>query len=385
MTSCLLIVDDEPVIGIGLAAALECDGRRIVVCRDLESAQIILENEPVTDILTDVKLSGSFRFEGLDFITEVIRVSPATRVILMTGHASDELVAEAERRGADAVLSKPFEINSLLPLLTAPSGTTPPSLTIVPTLDEVIGSAQLRPAFQPIVSLADGTAHGVESLARYRGGEPFVRPDLLFAYATRKHGVPALEAACIEATMRAVPSLPPSSLIFMNVHPAALEGLGAVIALESNAHRFGVDLSRVVLEITEQQEIKQTSALFETIDHLRTLGVRFAFDDVGVAYSHLPLIERIRPEYLKISQLFGTRFEADPTLTKIVRNLVALAAEFSCAIIIEGVEDASTADAAKDLGIAYGQGWLFGRPADAPDSQRPFSRGDAEGAEKNAP
>ena len=363
--SCLLIVDDEPVIGIGLAAALECEGRRIVVCRDLESAQIILENEPVTDILTDVKLSGSFRFEGLDFITEVIRVSPATRVILMTGHASDELVAEAERRGADAVLSKPFEIDSLLPLLTAPSDATPPSLTMVPTLDEVIGSGQLRPAFQPIVSLADGTTHGVESLARYRGGEPFVRPDLLFAYATRKNGVAALEAACIEATMRAVPSLPLSPLIFMNVHPAALEGLGVVIALESNAHRFGVDLGRVVLEITEQQEVKQTSALFETIEHLRTLGVRFAFDDVGVAYSHLPLIERIRPEYLKISQLFGTRFEADPTLTKIVRNLVALAAEFSCAIIIEGVEDDSTANAARELGIAYGQGWLFGRPVDA--------------------
>ena len=366
MTSCLLIVDDEPVIGIGLAAVLECDGRRIVVCRDLESAQIILENEPVTDILTDVKLSGSFRFEGLDFITEVIRVSPATRVILMTGHASDELVAEAERRGADAVLAKPFSIDSLRPLLTAPSDATPSSLTIVPTLDEVIDSGKLRPAFQPIVSLADGTTHGVESLARYRGGEPFVRPDLLFAYATRKHGVPALEAACIEGTMRAAPALLPSSLIFMNVHPAALEGLGVVIALESAARRFGVDLSRVVLEITEQQEVKQSSALFEAIERLRTLGIRFAFDDVGVAYSHLPLIERIRPEYLKISQLFGTRFEADPTLTKIVRNLVALAAEFSCAIIIEGVEDASTADAARELGIAYGQGWLFGRPADAP-------------------
>ncbi|HEX3069240.1 MAG TPA: EAL domain-containing response regulator [Thermoanaerobaculia bacterium] len=364
MTSCLLIVDDEPVIGIGLAAALECDGRRIVVCRDLESAQIILENEPVTDILTDVKLSGSFRFEGLDFITEVMRVSPATRVILMTGHSSDELIAEAERRGADAVLAKPFETHALLPLLTPPSDTTPSSLMMVPTLDEVIESGQLRPAFQPIVSLADGTTHGVESLARYRGGEPFVRPDLLFTYATRKHGVAALEAACIEATMRAAASLPVAQLLFMNVHPAALEDLGVVIALESSARRFGIDLGRVILEITEQQEVKQTAALFETIEHLRTLGIRFAFDDVGVAYSHLPLIERIRPEYLKISQLFGTRFEADPTLTKIVRNIADLAGEFSCDIIIEGVEDESTADAARKLGIAFGQGWLFGRPAD---------------------
>jgi EAL domain-containing protein (putative c-di-GMP-specific phosphodiesterase class I) len=369
MTSCLLIVDDEPAIGIGLAAALESAGRRIIVCRDLESAQIILENEPVTDILTDVKLTGSsFRFEGLDFITEIIRVSPATRVILMTGHYSDELAAEAERRGADAVLSKPFSVDSLRPLLNQPSDQTPASMTIVPTLDEVIGSSQLRPMFQPIVSLADETTHGVESLARFRGGEPFSRPDLLFTYAARRNSVAALEVACIEGTMRAAMTLPADLLLFMNIHPAALDDIGVVIALESSARRGGIDFSRIVLEITEQQEIKQSPALLETIDRLRALGVRFAFDDVGVAYSHLPLIERIRPEYLKISQLFGTRFEADPTLTKIVRNLVALAAEFSCAIIIEGVEDVSTADAARELGIAYGQGWLFGRPADAPDN-----------------
>src|SRR4029077_13428181 len=38
----LLIVDDDPDLGFGLASALECDGRRIIVCRDLESAQTIL-------------------------------------------------------------------------------------------------------------------------------------------------------------------------------------------------------------------------------------------------------------------------------------------------------------------------------------------------------
>jgi EAL domain-containing protein (putative c-di-GMP-specific phosphodiesterase class I) len=263
------------------------------------------------------------------------------------------------------VLSKPFAIDVLIPLLTVPLDSTPPSLTILSTLDEIISSSDLRPHFQPIVSLADGATHGVESLARFRFGGPFTRPELLFAYASRRNGVGGLEAACIEGTIREAVTFPDSLLLFMNVHPAALDDMRVVTVLESSARQYGIDLSRVVLEITEQQQIRQHPALFEAIDRLRALGVRFAFDDVGVAYSHLPLIERIRPAYLKISQLFGTRFEADPTLTKIVRNLVSLAAEFSCAVIIEGVEDASTADAARDLGIAFGQGWLFGRPADA--------------------
>jgi len=62
--TCVLIVDDDPAIGLGLAAALEREGRRIIVCRDLESAQIILAAEPVTDIVTDVKLSDRSASKG---------------------------------------------------------------------------------------------------------------------------------------------------------------------------------------------------------------------------------------------------------------------------------------------------------------------------------
>jgi EAL domain-containing protein (putative c-di-GMP-specific phosphodiesterase class I)/ActR/RegA family two-component response regulator len=362
----LLIVDDDTNVGLGLAVALERPGRRIIVCRDLESAQIILASEPVTDIVTDVKLSGPFRFEGLEFIAEIMNVAPSARVILMTGHISDELVAEAERRGADAVLSKPFGTDVLEPLLNEPSGDEPPSLVILPTMEEVLSSGDLRPRFQPIVLLADRSIHGVESLARFRGGGPFDRPDLLFTYAERRNDVARLEAACIETTMRAAVTFPEPIRLFLNVHPAALDDVGIAATLAACARQSGIDLSRVVLEITEQQQLRQTPSLFDAIEQLRALGVRFAFDDVGVAYSHLPLIEAIRPDYLKISQLFGTKFESDPTKLKIVRNIVALGAEFSCDIIIEGIEDESTEVAARDLGIAFGQGYLFGRPADAP-------------------
>jgi len=361
----LLIVDDDPAIALALAIALECTGRRIIVCRDLESAQIILGSEPVTDIVTDVKLSGPFRFEGLEFITEIMNVAPSARVILMTGHSSSELVAEAERRGADAVLSKPFGVNALEPLLNEPSGDEAPSLVIVPTLDDVI-NGDFRPRFQPIVTLADRSIHGVESLARFRGGEPFDRPDLLFEYATRRRDVARLEAACIETTMRATVTFPESIRLFLNMHPAALDDVGIAATLAASARKSGIDLSRVVLEITEQQELRHTDSLFAAIDQLREFGIRFAFDDVGVAYSHRPLIEKIRPTYLKISQLFGTQFESDPTKLKIIRNIVALGEEFDCDVIIEGIEHASSESAAQDLGIKFGQGYLFGRPADAP-------------------
>lgn len=120
-----------------------------------------------------------------------------------------------------------------------------------------------------------------------------------------------------------------------------------------------------MLEITEQGSLASDREVLDTIDELKTLGVRFAFDDVGVAYSYLPLIAKVRPSFLKISQHFGTGFEADDTKTKIVRNLLGLAKDFDCDLILEGIEAASTAKAAEDLGIKFGQGYYFAQPAEA--------------------
>ena len=93
--------------------------------------------------------------------------------------------------------------------------------------------------------------------------------------------------------------------------------------------------------------------------------MRFAFDDVGSAYSHLDHIDVIRPKFIKTSKQFGTGFECDATKEKIVRSIIALGSEFGCSIIIEGVETEATLAAARELRIPFAQGYLFSRPAPA--------------------
>jgi len=119
----------------------------------------------------------------------------------------------------------------------------------------------------------------------------------------------------------------------------------------------------VILEITEQNSFAGRPN--GSIEMLKAAGVRFAFDDVGSAYSHLEHIDVIRPQFLKISKQFGIDFERDATKEKIVRNIIGLAADFGCATILEGVETKATLDAARELGIPMLQGYLFGRPSEA--------------------
>lgn len=368
----LLVLDDDLMVTEGLACGLERDGRTIITCNDVESAQLIVERLNPSHIVTDVRISGPFGYEGLDFIPYARRHSPDSRIIMMSGDAPEALQLEASERGAVAFLHKPFEIQELeavIELMPCPGLSSGPDRTSVirmPLFDEILNGGNLRTFFQPLVALAPGWQPiGYEALARYRSDSPLRHPDILFNYASRKQRLVDLEMACIERSLIHGAPLASAGLLFVNVHPHVLAAGDRLRRLVVNrAAQAGVSLDRVVLEITEQGSIPDNPAVIETVEALKMLGVRFAFDDVGGAYSHFSFLDRIRPAFLKVCPELGTGFEADSLRTKIISSLVFLAHEFHCDLILEGIESEATAAAAIDLGVPFGQGFYFGHPAE---------------------
>lgn len=367
----VLILDDDVMVTEGLSLSLARAGRTVITCNDLEGGELMVEWLNPSHVVSDVRLTGQFAYEGLDFIRFVKRHSPDSRIILMTGEAPDALQLEASERGAVGFLKKPFavsELDSVLDMMAPFREGSPewPEIMTIPVLDEILKSEALSVAFQPIVRLASQDRVGYEALARYRTESPLRNPETLFNYAGRKHRVADLEMACIRNSLRLARALPSRPPLFLNVHPEVFaSGSTFVNGVVDAAKKEAVDFNRIVLEITEQASLGDGRKALDTIGKLKKLGVRFAFDDLGVAYSHLPFMDEVRPSFLKISQHFGTRFEQDSTKTKIVRNVLALSNDFGCDLILEGIEDESTALAAIDLGIQYGQGYHFARPAEA--------------------
>jgi len=378
MGQAILIVDDDATVTEGLALTLEDETRQIVTCNDIESARLVLTLFPITHVVTDVQFSGLFGFEGLNFVDQVHRTAPQASVILMSGNASPELRREAFNRGVVAFLDKPFERDDLERVLNhpeRPSVTLPvgaPGVMRVPLLDEIIVSPQLISVFHPIVTLASRgtTVYGFEALARFRRASIFTNPELLFRYAEDKNELVDLDLKCIETALNAFSPLLPHGNLFMNVHPLVFaRGQDLPDKVLSAASRAGVPLDQIVLEITEQASIVDAKTTLRNIEMLRGHGVRFAIDDVGMAYSHLTLLDQIRPSFLKISQHFGTGFETDTTKVKIVGNIVSLARDFGIEVILEGIEEAPTAEYAHSMNIRYGQGYLYARPAPASEIQ----------------
>ena len=380
----VLLIDDDRDVAEGLALLLERNGRTTIVCSDVESAEMVLSRYPVTHVVSDVQFSGAFGFEGLHFLTRIRMLRPDCRIILMTGHASHELRAAAAGLGASTVLAKPFDCDELERALASTAGGDGEyELLHVPAIDDVLRGGLLTSVYQPIVRLGGGqaimpvpregdrqdclssTVFGFEALTRVTGAWAAGGPAELFDYANRRARLAELNLTALRTAVAGAAGLPGDAALFINVDPSVFNTGNLAGTVRGAAARHGLPLTRLVLEITERSGFGSDGAAFRALDELRECGVRFALDDHGSAYSHLGAIKAIQPSIIKISQTFGTGFESDDTRVRIVRHVVALARDFGCRTVLEGVESASTADAAGELGIELAQGYHFGRPSAA--------------------
>jgi EAL domain-containing protein (putative c-di-GMP-specific phosphodiesterase class I)/ActR/RegA family two-component response regulator len=366
----ILIVDDDPNLAVSLAEALENEGRRIIVCADEAAASVVLGKLQVSLVLTDLRLSPPFGFEGLSLIKRVVEAKQDTVVVAMTGYGDEALEVTARAHGAGLVLVKPFTAERVEHVLAFSREVEVPrwlalqaGVVTFPSLDDPTLAEDIHAVFQPIVDLRSGGVYGVEALARSRAQKPFCDIGTLVDYATRRERMADLDLMLIGGSLEAGAPWAASAPLFLNVHPRTLTDPDRLVprVLVQAAHH-GIAPSNLVIEITEHAALPNSADALTCIDDFRAAGVRFALDDVGVAYSHLALIDRIRPSFLKISQDFGTNFERHSVHGRLVQNIQSLAADFELDVILEGVESEATALAAREQGIRYAQGYHFARP-----------------------
>ncbi len=107
----VLIVEDEPGLREGLAAAVGTLGYQARTAAGIADARLCLEEDPDC-ILLDIRLKDG---DGLDFLSE-LRAGPrhGVPVIVATAYGDSERTIRAMRDGAFDYLTKPFHLPVLL-------------------------------------------------------------------------------------------------------------------------------------------------------------------------------------------------------------------------------------------------------------------------------
>ena len=103
-------------------------------------------------------------------------------------------------------------------------------------------------------------------------------------------------------------------------------------------------------------------------------------DDFGTGFSSLSCLHELPITGIKLDRTFIAKERRHPALLKAV---VALAEQLELTVTAEGIETAQECELIKDLGCHFGQGYLFGRPADA-DATRALLSEDREWSTKGA-
>ncbi len=229
---------------------------------------------------------------------------------------------------------------------------------IAQRLAPIVSSGGPAVVLQPIVELATGRRVGAEALSRFPAewGKP---PDVCFQEA---HSIGEGDRLELLALRRAGDYLDEvSGYVAMNVSPATLMTPACTELL------MEFKLDRVVLELSEHDQVADYAVLRDVLEPLRAAGMRLAIDDVGAGFSSLRHIILTTPDVIKLDRSIIDGVAVDPVLTTLVRSLVDFARGCDTRVVAEGVETAADGQILLGLGVDYGQGWFYGRPGPAGD------------------
>ena len=147
--------------------------------------------------------------------------------------------------------------------------------------------------------------------------------------------------------------------------PAGTGSLEAVRqALGHGAAACGIDL-----EITETLLMEDIDNTIAKLDAVRGLGVDIAIDDFGIGYSSLSYLARLPVQALKIDRSFVANLTDSSDRVSLVVTIISLAHALRMKVIAEGVETEVQADYLRLLRCDEMQGYLFGRPAPAAQTE----------------
>lgn len=107
----ILLVDDSVVLRDRLAMAFRERGFRVAVASNFDEAIRIFSIEPTELAVVDLRMPGK---PGLALLQELKRISPETKVLILSGFGSISTAIDAIRLGAANFLPKPADVDDIL-------------------------------------------------------------------------------------------------------------------------------------------------------------------------------------------------------------------------------------------------------------------------------
>ena len=234
-------------------------------------------------------------------------------------------------------------------------------------LKQVISESRFSMHYQPIVHLQTGAPRHYEALIRMLDQAGNMLPPDVFIKVAEKFGLATkIDCMVVTACIRklADPACAGNQAgLSINLSGRSVGNAELLALIKREIAASGVDPTRIVFEITETAAFHNLERVQQFVREIKQLGCRFALDDFGVGFSSFYYIKQLDIDYLKIDGSFIRNLLESANDRVFVQAMVEISRVYGMKVIAEWVENAETVHLLKALGVNYGQGYHFGKPA----------------------
>ncbi|MDP6761905.1 MAG: EAL domain-containing response regulator [Planctomycetota bacterium] len=382
----LLIVDDDPRICRLIGKVAEEMGLRSEALSEPEDLLHLDASGREGLVLLDLGMPG---LDGVEVLRRFAAARCRACICLISGTA-EEVLASAKRLGIELgldmaePLSKPLDLRTLQDLLKPLQATGFHRCPTIVDLARAIEKGEVVPHYQPKISLETGKSVGYEVLARW-SSEEFgdVPPAIFVPMAEEGKLMEVLTGALARRALEEIGERCKGAGICINLSPSLLEDLCYPDLMEGWACDAGVFPSRVTLEITESEAMRDPKRYMDILIRFRLKGFHLSIDDFGTGFSSLDHLYRLPFEELKVDRTFIRDLCDREEARVIVGTMIALSRGLGMTSVAEGVEDTQTAELLRGMGCVLAQGHLFSPALDARSLRRWEGLGEQSVAEEH--
>lgn len=233
-------------------------------------------------------------------------------------------------------------------------------------LRSAVGAGALDAFIQPVIDLRRGAVVSGELLCRWTTEEGHeVPPDAFIEVAENSSLVIEIDRWMLEQAGAVLAGWRRDGLdltLSVNLSSRHLDEVGAASAVAEMCSRWGIESSRLVVEIAETSLLPDVDRARLALQQLHEVGVTICVDDFGSGFASLRHLRDLPIDLVKIDRSIIAGLGGADADTVIVSMLAHLSDLVGLELVAEGVETDDQRAELEDLGCRFAQGFLFARP-----------------------
>jgi diguanylate cyclase (GGDEF)-like protein/PAS domain S-box-containing protein len=238
------------------------------------------------------------------------------------------------------------------------------------TLQAALRDSRFELYCQPIVASFASNMEGpaMEVLVRLRNDRGDELPPVEFLRAAERYRLMGpIDRWVVQTTLTALGrgaiEIAPMRSIAINISGQTLADSQFLEFVVECFDSTGASPSQICFEIAESTVVANFEQARRFVGVLHGMGCRFALDDFGSGLGSFANLKNLAVDYLKIDGSFFKNLARDSVNQAMVTAMIRLARTLNFKVIAEQIEDVSSLDAARQMGVDYLQGYAVGRPA----------------------